>query len=151
MASQARAFRAQLYLLLPVAQRLIHRMASGRLSLHQRLRSVEGTSQKRPCAPSSAGPSPAKKKVRSHIGEPDIQDSDDDDMDAGSSVQQVPAGKQCVACARVTGRDRSFVDPSRGFAWLYSDGRGEWCRDCATVYRSRFRGIMTMGSFHRFG
>ena len=95
----------------------------------------------------SLSAAPPYKKPRTW-GECDA--SGPEDEDTSSLSQSIPPGKQCAGCLRVTGRDRSFVHEDRGFAWLYGDGRGDWCKDCATVFRLCFRSVMTMSTFAKY-
>ena len=47
-----------------------------------------------------------------------------DDSEEGDEEQGLPsiaAGKCCVGCKRVTGRDSSFYTPEAAFSWLYTD------------------------------
>ena len=103
-------------------------------------------------APSVAGDGPFRKKLRADDANTELGEGEDLNSvyDESAAAAGVPAGKVCAGCLRVTGTDRSFVDPSRGFAWLYTDGRGEYCRDCATVHRLLYRTVMNLSSFGRW-
>lgn len=74
--------------------------------------------------------------------------SDDDEFDADTPADG--EAKACLGCFRVSGVDRSFLTPDVGFSWLYGDGRGEWCKDCAGIYKIYFKGSMTLGLFGRW-
>ena len=77
--------------------------------------------------------------------------SDVTDAGDGSDMEQcLPAGKECAACVRVTGRDASFYNPEAPVAWLYADGRGGLCKDCGTVYRQVYRSTMCQPTFLTF-
>ena len=79
--------------------------------------------------------------------------SDDDggeDAEGTSCVSDLPVGKRCSGCERVTGTDKSFYVPSKPFAWLYADGRGEWRKDCGSTFGFMFKCVMSLPTFSRW-
>ena len=88
---------------------------------------------------SSQGQSASSPGVKSPASSQDRPGIGDDD---GGDECGAPPGKQCLACRRVTGTDSSFYCPGQPFAWLYSDGRAGFCKDCGSVYRTVYK--MTM-------
>lgn len=53
-------------------------------------------------------------------------------------------GKCCYACDRVVCRDFSYLMPQQGFAWLYNDAKGNYCRDCMHLFRVAMKHSMGM-------
>lgn len=54
------------------------------------------------------------------------------------------AEKSCLGCGRVAGRGRCYVDPAEVMAWTNPDLRGDWCRDCHTVWRVCYSAVLTL-------
>lgn len=95
-----------------------------------------------------------------------LRDDDDDDEEdrmsfasgarggAESAVSgdacEVPCGKRCLGCDRTTGTDMSFYIPGQPFMWLYSDGRGDWCKDCVGLHRVIYKSCRTMTVFSKW-
>ena len=79
--------------------------------------------------------------------------SDDDggeDAEDTSCVSDLPVGKRCSGCERVTGNNKSFYVPSKPFACLYVDGRGEWRKDCGNTFRLMFKCAMSLPTLSRW-
>lgn len=68
---------------------------------------------------------------------------EDDDLEGA----EVEAGKTCAACWRSFKTDKAFLTAGADFAWLYADGRGAYCRDCANTYRVMPKAGMNLGYF----
>ena len=57
-----------------------------------------------------------------------------------------PNPKVCGGCKRQCGVSPCFYNDGETVPWAYPDGRGNWCKDCYSVYRTWFQkvaGLMT--------
>jgi hypothetical protein len=105
----------------------------------------------------SPGKSPASKRSASQVSlapsqgnklkTADDPGSDDED---NSNVSNLPHGKRCSGCLRVCGVDKSYYVTDKPFAWLYADGRGEWCKDCGNTFRLLYKNVMSLPTFTRW-
>lgn len=97
----------------------------------------------------SAQSSPTAKGSLSRAGSAgnlsDLGDPQNDDQ-----VQQLEPDKTCYGCERAHLRDNSWLTPNQHFAWLYADGKGNYCRDCAGLYRVWLKVSMNVPLFERW-
>ena len=56
----------------------------------------------------------------------------------------------CHGCERVIGVHRDCVNPSEEMEWAYADQRGNWCRDCHTVWRLCFHEQCLLATFRMY-
>ena len=57
---------------------------------------------------------------------------------ASSSGKSNKASEPCKHCQRIAGISRDFLEKSKYVKWSTTTGRGWWCMDCYTVYRTVF-------------
>ncbi len=53
----------------------------------------------------------------------------------------------CHGCGRLRDGGMCFRDPSQPVVWAYPDGRGHWCADCHTTWRTMFSSSHTIALF----
>ena len=58
--------------------------------------------------------------------------------------------KKCHGCERVIGVHRDCVNPSEEMEWAYADQRGNWCKDCHTVWRLCFQEKCVLANFKMY-
>ena len=58
--------------------------------------------------------------------------------------------KMCHGCERVIGVHRDCVNPSEEMEWAYADQRGNWCKDCHTVWRLCFHEQCLLATFRMY-
>jgi hypothetical protein len=105
-------------------------------------------------AVASPGKSPANKRSSSTVllalsqgKKLKTADDPESDGDTNSHVSTLPNGKRCLGCLRVSGVDKSYYVSNKPFAWLYTEGRGEWCKDCGNTYRLLYKNVMGLPTF----
>lgn len=67
-----------------------------------------------------------------------------DEDDPEGAVACDPA---CLGCGRGKRSGVDFLDGSRPVAWAFPDGRGHWCKDCHSTWRTAFSGSHTLPLF----
>lgn len=116
--------------------------------------SVSGEARALPSgANTEAMTTPAKKKLRlSCRAESSVLSPGGGDSVPDSEVcnQCTERGKVCFACDRAYGPDCSFLVPQQPFAWMYSESRGNYCRDCGNLYRISMKHSMTIAVLERY-
>jgi hypothetical protein len=55
--------------------------------------------------------------------------------------------KACYGCLRSFLNGKSFMNPSEEIAWV-TGGRGNWCLDCFSLWRTVYSGEQTLQNFH---
>lgn len=70
---------------------------------------------------------------------------DEDDHEDGSPADGLDP--VCLGCGRGKRSGRDFADPGRPVTWAFTDGRGQWCRECHTTWRTAFSGSHTLSLF----
>ena len=58
---------------------------------------------------------------------------------AGSNAEQTPERKSCPGCRRVLGESPDYVALGEVVVWALPNGRGAWCQNCHTLWRTCFR------------
>lgn len=58
--------------------------------------------------------------------------------------------RQCAGCFRVSDVDGHFWMPNEPVPNVYTDQRGNWCKDCHTMFKVYFKATMTIGLFGRW-
>ena len=56
----------------------------------------------------------------------------------------------CFGCGRLRDTSPDFRNPVEKVVWLYPDGRGSWCQDCHTVFRTSYQHQHTLRLFERW-
>ena len=56
----------------------------------------------------------------------------------------------CFGCGRLRDTSPDFRNPVEKVVWLYPDGRGCWCQDCHTVFRTSYQHQHTLRLFERW-
>lgn len=69
------------------------------------------------------------------------------DVELGAQCAQV--GKECIGCYRKFGIDHSVVAPHLPMVWQYNDGKGQWCRDCTSLFRTAYKPRISASLFER--
>lgn len=94
-----------------------------------------------PRATTSSAKKRAKSKASASVATTSAPD------DEGAVDTEVEPGKTCSGCWRSYKTDAAYITPGVDFCWLYSDGRGAYCRDCANTYRIMHKPVMNLGFF----
>ena len=56
----------------------------------------------------------------------------------------------CLGCGRLRDLSADFRNPDEKVAWAYPDGRGQWCQDCHTVFRTCYQHQHTLRLLERW-
>ena len=54
----------------------------------------------------------------------------------------------CEGCGRIRGASPDFLVIGEGCVWAHANGRGCWCRDCHTAWRTNFQHLHALAYFH---
>jgi hypothetical protein len=74
-------------------------------------------------------------------------------VEAVSAVKGEPADESnpsCSGCGRIRNTSPAFLGDSGPCEWAYPDGRGMWCQDCHTVWRTCFQSQHPLRMFERW-
>ena len=66
-------------------------------------------------------------------------------------MAQVDVGeeKACYGCSRTFASGRDYIDPTNRVVWV-SSGRGHWCKDCWTAWRTCYSCDHSLPLFQRW-
>ena len=56
----------------------------------------------------------------------------------------------CCGCGRDRATGKAFVDPEAALDWAYPDGRGSWCHDCFSTWRTGYAQEHTLRLFEKW-
>ena len=70
--------------------------------------------------------------------------------DTGKQPPALAKDPACSGCGRVRGIGKCFREEGRLVEWAYPDGRGIWCQDCFTVWRTSYQNVHTQRSFEKW-
>ena len=118
----------------------------GRFVTPSKKRRRGGSATSRGAGSSTACPSPAMSSVKDE----DEEEADDDMEDASSGLVELDQVKQeckdprlakmepCLACKRVYLSNACWLEAGAAVQWAFPKGRGAWCRECHSCWRTSF-------------
>eukprot|EP00959_Pyramimonas_sp_CCMP1952_P450133 9425321-Pyramimonas_sp.AAC.1 len=130
-----------------VASNCIQQDSSGHWLAAKRRRQPGGVAAS-PAASSGNFSTPMKDRIS------DVKDDVDgdaksmvSDLSCGGSASACKEKDPCLGCKRVFGVSRCYFNPAEPVPWGLPAGRGAWCKDCHTCWRTVYREEYTLPVF----